>query len=198
MSHPKLAIVRVFSSKLLGIYRIERKKLARHVSLETKSTILVKRPLECWAMYAYTISYRNSKFTSVFWKSLHKALGTKLNMSLAYHIEIDRQIEHVNKVLKDMLRMYCMEQKTKWEDYLYLVEFAYNNGYHSSLGMAPFEALYGRRYKTPLTWDNQEDQVMIQPKLLKQMEEQLKSIRWKLKEVADWQKSYTDLKRTSR
>jgi len=91
------------------------------------------------------ISDRDSKFTSVFWKSLHKALGTKLNMSSAYHPEIDGQTEHVNRVLEDMLRMYCMEQKTKWEDYLYLVEFAYNNGYHSSLGMAPFEALYGRR-----------------------------------------------------
>lgn len=79
------------------------------------------------------ISYRDSKFNFVFWKSLHKVLGTKLNMSSSYHPEIDGQIEHVNKVLEDMHRMYCMEQKTKWKDYIYLVEFTYNNGYHSSL-----------------------------------------------------------------
>ena len=70
-----------------------------------------------------------------------------------------------------MLRMYCMEKKTKWDDYLYLVKFAYNNGYHSSLGMAPFEALYGRRCRIPISWINQEDRVMIQPKMLNKMEE---------------------------
>lgn len=69
----------------------------------------------------------------------------------------------MNRVLEDMIRMYCMEHKTKWEDYLYLVKFAYNNGYHSSLGMAPFEALYRRKYITPLSWNNQEDWVMIKP-----------------------------------
>lgn len=52
--------------------------------------------------------------------------------------------------------MYFMEHKTKWKDYLYLVKFTYNNGYHSSLGMAPFEALYGRKCKTPLSCNNQE------------------------------------------
>jgi len=59
------------------------------------------------------ISDRDSKFTYVFWKSLHKALDTKLNMSLAYHPKIDGKIECVNRILKDMVRMYCMEQKTK-------------------------------------------------------------------------------------
>jgi len=59
----------------------------------------------------------------------------------------------VNNILKDMLIMYYMEKKTKWEDYLYLVEFIYNNGYHSSLGMDPFEALYRRRCRNPLPWN---------------------------------------------
>ena len=75
-----------------------------------------------------------------------------------------------------MLRMYCKDKKTKWEDYLHLVKFTYNNRYHSSLGMAPFEALYGRRCMNPLSWNNQEDWVMIQPKMSNKMEEQLKSI----------------------
>lgn len=75
-------------------------------------------------------------------------------MSLAYHQEMDGQPKCVNRVLEDMLQMYCMEHKTKWKDYLYLVEFAYNNGYHSSLGMAPFEAIYGRKCRTSLSWNN--------------------------------------------
>ena len=72
-------------------------------------------------------------------------MGIKLNMSLAYHQDIDGKVEHVSRVLKDMLRMYYLEQKTKWEEYLYLVKFAYNNGYHSSFGMVLFEALYEKR-----------------------------------------------------
>lgn len=67
--------------------------------------------------------------------------------------------------------MSFMEQNTKWEDYLYLVKFAYNNGYHSSVGMAPFEDLYGWTCRNPLSWNNQDDRVMIHPKMLNQMEE---------------------------
>ena len=59
-------------------------------------------------------------------------------MSSIYHPEI----EQVNRDLENMLKIYCMEKNTKWEDYLYLVQFAYNNGYHSSLVMDPFKALY--------------------------------------------------------
>ena len=70
-------------------------------------------------------------------------------------------IECVNRVLVDILIMYYMEQKTKWEDHLYLVEFTYNNVYHSSLVMNPFEEIYGRRCINPLNWNNWEDQVMI-------------------------------------
>ena len=67
------------------------------------------------------------------------------------------QTEWVNRILEDILKMYCMDQKPKWEDYLYLVEFAYNNSYHSSLEMAPFEVLYGRKCRTSLSWYNLAD-----------------------------------------
>ena len=67
------------------------------------------------------ISYRDSKFTSKFWKILFSYLGTKLNFSTAYHPQTDGQIERVNQVLEDMLRMYVMDKPTKWEYYLHLV-----------------------------------------------------------------------------
>jgi hypothetical protein len=66
----------------------------------------------------------------------------KLAFNTAYHPQTDGQTKRVNKVLEDMLRMYAMHQPKKWEDYLPLVEFAYNNGYQESLKMSPFEALY--------------------------------------------------------
>ena len=74
------------------------------------------------------ISNRYVKSTSNFWKGLLAYLGTKLNFNTAYHPQTDGQIERVNQVLEDMLRMYVMDKLSKWEDYLHLIEFAYNNG----------------------------------------------------------------------
>ena len=69
----------------------------------------------------------------------------------------------------------------EWEDYLHLVEFAYNNGQQASLGMSPYEALYGRRCRTPMTWDNPLNRVVLGPKLLKEMEQEVVKIRESLK-----------------
>ena len=77
-----------------------------------------------------------------------------MNFRTSYHPQTYEQIEKVNKVLEYILCMYVMDKPPKWEDYLHLVEFAYKNGKQSSLGMSPFEALYGRKCKTPMTWDN--------------------------------------------
>jgi hypothetical protein len=70
-----------------------------------------------------------------------------------------------------MLRMYVMDKPSKWEDYLHLVEFSYNNGYQASLKMIPLEALYGRKYNTHVTWDNPTYIVVVGPNLLREMEE---------------------------
>ena len=74
------------------------------------------------------VSNRDVKFTSNFWKGLFADLGTKLNFNTAYHPRIDGQTERVKQVLEDMLHMYVMDKPTKWEDYLHLVDFDYNNG----------------------------------------------------------------------
>eukprot|EP00253_Pinus_taeda_P029424 PITA_29424 len=144
------------------------------------------------------ISNRDSRFTSRFWTCMQTTLGTQLNLSTAYHPETDGQTERVNQVLEDMLRMYVMDQQSHWEKYLPLVEFAYNNSYHSSIGMPPFEALYGRPCRTPLSWDRLEDRVIIGPKLIHEMEVQVSQIRQRLKEAQDRQKSYADAHRTDR
>jgi hypothetical protein len=88
---------------------------------------------------------RDPKFTSNLWKGLFKGFKTNLNFSTTYHHEIDGQTERVNRVIEDMLRMYVMDKPSKFEDYLHLVEFTYNNGYQESLKMSSFEALYDRR-----------------------------------------------------
>jgi hypothetical protein len=91
-----------------------------------------------------------------------------------------------------MMRMYMMDKPSKWEDYLHLIEFAYNNGYQASLRMSPFEALYDRKCDTPVSWDNPTDRVVLGPELLKDMEDQVVKIKQNLKAIHDRKNVYAD------
>jgi hypothetical protein len=97
-----------------------------------------------------------------------------------------------------MLKMDVMDKPYKWEDYIHLVEFAYNNGYQESLKMSMFESLYGIKCNTPVSWYNLVDRVVSGPYLLKEMEEQMVKIKRNLEVVQDCQKSYAEIKRTNR
>ena len=77
------------------------------------------------------ISDRDPKFIGNFWKYLFKGLNTTLNFCTLFHPQTDRQTERVNQVLEDLLRMYVKDQLSKWEDYLHLVKFVYNNNYQA-------------------------------------------------------------------
>ncbi|GKD20110.1 putative reverse transcriptase domain-containing protein [Tanacetum coccineum] len=98
------------------------------------------------------ISDRDGRFTSLFWKALNKALGTRLDMSTAYHPETDGQSERTIQTLEDMLRACVLDFGKNWDRHLPLVEFSYNNSYHTSIKAALFEALYGRKCRSPVCW----------------------------------------------
>ena len=98
------------------------------------------------------VSDRDQRFTSKFWKELQSALGTRLNFSTEFHSQTDGQSERLIQVLEDMLRGCVMEFTGSWDRYVLLMEFSYNNSYQESIGMAPYEALYGRRCRTPVCW----------------------------------------------
>lgn len=91
------------------------------------------------------ISDHDLRFTSRFWNKLQVALGTKLKFSTTFHPQTDDQSERVIQVLEDMQHCYIVEFEGSCEKYLPLVEFAYNSSYQSSLKMAPYKALYGRK-----------------------------------------------------
>nr|GEX34980.1 putative reverse transcriptase domain-containing protein [Tanacetum cinerariifolium] len=116
------------------------------------------------------ISDRDSYFTSRFWKSLQKALGTQWDLSTAYHPETDGQSERTIQTLEDMLRACAMDFGENWDTHLPLVEFSYNNSYHSSIKCAPFEALY-------------------------ETTDKIVQIKERLKVARDRQKSYVDKRR---
>ncbi|KAL4020667.1 hypothetical protein IC575_019448 [Cucumis melo] len=98
------------------------------------------------------ISDRDARFTSKFWKGLQLALGTRLDFSTAFHPQTDGQTERLNQILEDMLRACVLEFSGSWDSHLHLMEFAYNNSYQATIGMAPFEALYGKCCRSPVCW----------------------------------------------
>ena len=92
--------------------------------------------------------------------------------------------------------MYVRDYPKKVEDYLHLVEFAYNNHDQDSTKLSPFEILYARKCNTPITWSNLVDRLMLGPELLKELELIVKQLQRNLKTAQDRQKSHADLKRT--
>nr|GEZ15829.1 putative reverse transcriptase domain-containing protein [Tanacetum cinerariifolium] len=98
------------------------------------------------------ISDRDSRFTSKFWQAMQEALGTRLDMSTAYHPQTDGQSERTIQTLEDMLRACILDFEGSWDVHLLLVEFLYNNIYHSSVRCEPFMALYGRKYHSSIMW----------------------------------------------
>ena len=88
--------------------------------------------------------------------------------------------------------MYVMNNPSKWEDYLHLAEFVYNNGYHTSAKMSPFDVLYGRKRRTLVTWNSLVDQLMLGPDLLMDLEQLISKVQVNLKEAQDHQKPYAD------
>nr|GFA92374.1 putative reverse transcriptase domain-containing protein [Tanacetum cinerariifolium] len=98
------------------------------------------------------ISDRDPRFASNIWRSLQNALGTRLDMSTAYHPETDGQSERTIQTLEDMLHTCAINFGKGWVNHLPLVEFSYNNSYHATIKAAPFEALYGRKCRSPVYW----------------------------------------------
>nr|GFC75517.1 putative reverse transcriptase domain-containing protein [Tanacetum cinerariifolium] len=112
------------------------------------------------------ISNRDGRFTSLFWLALHKALGTRLDISTAYHPETDGQSERTIQTLEDMLRACVIDFEKSWDRHIPLVEFSYNNSYHTSIMAAPFEALYGRKCRSPVCWAEVRDAQLTGPEII--------------------------------
>ncbi|GJZ94963.1 putative reverse transcriptase domain-containing protein [Tanacetum coccineum] len=141
------------------------------------------------------ISDRDSRFASGFWRSLQKALGTDVNMSTAYHPETDSHSERMIQTLEDMLRAGVIDFGKSWDRRLPLVEFSYNNSYHASIKVATFEALYGRKCRSPICWSKVGDGQLTGPELIREMTEKIVQIKNRLLTARSRQKSYADVRR---
>ncbi|KAL0375604.1 UNVERIFIED_CONTAM: hypothetical protein Scaly_0678000 [Sesamum calycinum] len=113
-------------------------------SLDKLAELYVLEIVRLHGIPTFIISDRVPQFTSHFWRSLQKALGMKLLFSTTFHPQIDGQSERMIQTLEDMMRACVIKFRGSRDDHLPQMEFTYNNCFHSSIGMAPFEALYGR------------------------------------------------------
>lgn len=114
------------------------------------------------------VSDRDAKFSSKFWESVQEAFDTQLKFSTAFHPQTDGQSERTIQTLEDMLRSCILSWKGSWEDHLPFVEFAYNNSFHASIQMAPYESLYGRKCRSPLCWDSIGERAILGPDWVQQ------------------------------
>ncbi|CAN6694861.1 unnamed protein product [Malus baccata var. baccata] len=126
------------------------------------------------------------------------ALGTKLLYSTAYHPQTDGQSERTIQTLEDMLRSSVLQFGDSWHDRLDLMKFAYNNSFHSSIGMSPFEVLYGRACHTPLCWSEVGERVLEGPEIMDETTQNIQVIKSNLKAAQDRQKSLADRHATDR
>nr|GEX80023.1 putative reverse transcriptase domain-containing protein [Tanacetum cinerariifolium] len=141
------------------------------------------------------ISDRDSLFTSRFWETLQKALGTQLNLSTAYHPKTDGQNERTIQTLEDMLRACAIDFGNSWDRHLPLVKFSYNNSYHASIKAAPFEALYGRKCRSPVCWSEIGDSQLTGLELIRETTLKSVQIKNRLLTPRSRQKSYADVRR---
>lgn len=121
---------------------------------------------------------------------MQRAFGSKLSFNSSYHPESDGQTERVNQILEDMLRACVMDFQGNWDQYLPLVEFSYKNSYQATIQMAPFEALYGRKCRTPLCWDELEEALIVGLDLIQEMTDKVKMIQQHIRTAQSRQKSY--------
>ncbi|KAD4586100.1 hypothetical protein E3N88_23701 [Mikania micrantha] len=142
-------------------------------TLEKLSELFVKEIITRHGVPVSIVSDRDTRFVSRFWKQFHESMGTRLNISTAYHPQTDGH----------------------WDDHLPLVEFSYNNSYHASIGMPPYEALYGRRCRTPVCWGGVGQKEVGSKAAVLDLTEKLQLVKARMKAAQDRQKSYADKRR---
>nr|GEW38705.1 putative reverse transcriptase domain-containing protein [Tanacetum cinerariifolium] len=121
--------------------------------------------------------------------------GTQLDMSTAYHPQTDGQSERTIQTLEDMLRACVIDFGKVWDRHLPLVEFSYNNSYHTIIKGSPFEALYGRKCRSPICWDKVGDAKLTGSEIVHETTKKIIQIKKRIQAVRDRHKSYADKRR---
>ncbi|GKB75415.1 putative reverse transcriptase domain-containing protein [Tanacetum coccineum] len=127
----------------------------------------------------------DGRFTSNFWKSFQKALGTDISMSTECHLETDGQSERTIQTLEDMLRACVVDFVKRWVKHLPLAEFSFNNSYHASIKAAPYEVLYGQKYRSLVCWAEFGEAQVTGPELIQETTEKIFLIKQRMQAAQD-------------
>ncbi|KAD5960518.1 hypothetical protein E3N88_11990 [Mikania micrantha] len=138
---------------------------------------------------------RDTHFTSIFCKRFRDAMGSKLLINMTYRPQTDGQSEMNIQTLEDMLQACAVDYEGNWNKHKPLAKFSYNNSYHSSIDMAPFEMLYGRKYRTPICWGELGQKELGNLEVVRATTERLEQIKPRMKVAQNRQKSYADKRR---
>ncbi|GJY11172.1 putative reverse transcriptase domain-containing protein [Tanacetum coccineum] len=141
------------------------------------------------------ISDRDGRFTSHLWQDFQEALGMRLYMSMTYHPQTDGQSKRTIQTLEDMLPACVMDFGGSWDTHLPLIEFSYNNSYHTSIKCTPFEALYGQKCRSLVIWTEVGESQLIGLEISQETTEKIVQIKERLKTARSRQKSYADKRR---
>jgi hypothetical protein len=164
-------------------------------SVDKLAKLYVNEVIRLHGVPVSIISDRDPRFTSRLWPSLQRAMGTKLNLSTTFHPQTDGQSERTIQTLEDLLRSCVLVFGGNWEDLMPLVEFTYNNSHQTTIGMAPYEALYGRKCCTLICWEEVGERKLLRPEMVQLTTDKVRVIKKRMKEAQDRQKSYADRRR---
>ncbi|GKA06016.1 putative reverse transcriptase domain-containing protein [Tanacetum coccineum] len=163
------------------INKLPRTPIREDFKTEKLARLYINEIVASHDMPVSIISDRDSYFISRFWQSLLKALGTRLDLSIAYHPKTDGQSERTIQTLKDMLKACGNDFGGNWDIHLPLVELSYNNSYHSSVKCALFEALYERRCRTPIAWAEVGESKLFGSEIVHETTDKIMQIKERLK-----------------
>ncbi|GJT39700.1 putative reverse transcriptase domain-containing protein [Tanacetum coccineum] len=163
--------------------------------LDKLARLYLNRVVARHGIPASIICDRDGRFTSSFWNSFQKALATYISMSTAYHPVTDSQSERTIQTLEDMLRACVIDFGKGWVKHFPLAEFSYNNSYHASIKAGPYEALYGRKCRSPVCWAEVVEAQLSGLELIQETTENIVLIKQRMQAAQDRQKSYIDRKR---
>nr|GEX39391.1 putative reverse transcriptase domain-containing protein [Tanacetum cinerariifolium] len=173
-----------------------RKCLTENDPLDKLERLYLNRIVARHGIPVLIICDHDGRFTSNFWKSFQKALGTDICMSTAYHPKNDGQSERTLQTLEDMLRACVIDFGKGWVKHLPLAEFSYNNSYHASIKAAPYEALYGRKCRSPVCWVEVGESQLTGLELIQETTEKIVLIKQRMQAAQNRKKNDADRKRT--
>nr|GFA03235.1 putative reverse transcriptase domain-containing protein [Tanacetum cinerariifolium] len=189
------ADIATYVSKCLTCLRVK----AEH---QKPSVLLVQPKIPQWKWDNITMDFvmklpRTSSGYDTIWvivRAFQKVLGTRLDISTAYHPQTDGQSKRTIQTLEDMLRACVIDFGNGWERHIPLVKFSYNNSYHASIKATPFEALYGRKCRSPFCWAEVGDAQLTGPEIIQETTKKIVQVKQRLQAARDRQKSYTDVR----